>query len=240
MAAILDLLSDTKHRPFALPAGNWQYYQEWNNALFLHWKVPFEELRSCVPENLELDEFEGEFYVSLVAFRMQKIRPKNLPSVNFISDFEEINLRTYVVKDGKAGVYFMNIEAENYLSAWVARKLSGLPYEKSKISRIGNQFNSTNKLKNFKLHAEFEIREILSEKSHLDKWLTERYCLYLDENEQLFRFDIHHREWEIRKVGMKNLDLIYRFKNDYLIDKNPDLVHYSKGVQVIAWQKVRV
>lgn len=240
MSAIPNLLSEIHHRPFALPTGSWQYYQEWNNALFLHWKIPFDELRKSVPERLELDTFEGEAYISLVAFQMQKIRPKHLPAVKFISDFEEINLRTYVINDGKAGVYFLNIEAEKYLSAFVARKLSGLPYEKSNIFRKGNRFSSQNTFKKFHLEAEFEAKEKLETKTGLDHWLTERYCLYLEDRNQLFRFDIHHKEWEIRNVEIKKLSLSYELKNNYLINSHPDLIHYSEGVKVLAWSKVRI
>lgn len=240
MSAIPNLLSEIHHRPFALPTGSWQYYQEWNKALFLHWKIPFDELRKSVPERLELDTFESEAYISLVAFQMQKIRPKHLPAVKFISDFEEINLRTYVINDGKAGVYFLNIEAEKYLSAFVAKKLSGLPYEKSNIFRKGNRFSSQNTFKKFHLEAEFEAKEKLQTKTGLDHWLTERYCLYLEDRNQLFRFDIHHKEWEIRNVEIKKLSLSYELKNNYLINSHPDLIHYSEGVKVLAWSKVRI
>lgn len=240
MTAIPNLLSEINHRPFALPQGNWQYYQEWNNALFLHWKIPYDELRKSVPERLDLDTFEGEAYISLVAFQMQKIRPKYLPAVKFISDFEEINLRTYVIKDGKAGVYFLNIEAEKYLSAFVARKLSGLPYEKSNILRKGNRFTSQNTLKKFHLEAEFEAKEKLQAKTGLDHWLTERYCLYLEDRNQLFRFDIHHKEWEIKNVEIKKLNLSYQLKNNYPINGKPDFIHYSEGVKVLAWRKVKI
>ena len=143
--AIHDILAVTRHRPFNLPAGKWQYYQEWNNALFLHWKVPAATLRHLVPERLEIDTFHGESYVSLVAFTMENIRPRYLPAVKFISCFDEINLRTYVRHNGKAGVYFLNIEAGKYLSAVIARGLSGLPYEKAQISRQTNHYYSTNK-----------------------------------------------------------------------------------------------
>ena len=240
MTTILDILSDIAHRPFVLPTGNWRNYQEWNNALFLHWKVPYEDLRACVPESLELDSFEGEYYISLVAFQMQKIRPKGLPAVSFVSDFEEINLRTYINNDGKTGVYFLNIEAEKYLSALIARKMSGLPYEKSAILRIGNKFNSKNELKKFHLDAEFEIKEKLESKTDLDRWLTERYCLYLENGRKMYRYDVHHKEWEIKNVEIKQLNLSYALKNNYLINGQPDLIHYSEGVKVLAWSKVRI
>src|SRR5690606_15058900 len=101
MTDIADILIDTSHRPFQLPIGRWRYYQEWNDALILHWKVPFETLRKEVPKEFIIDTFNGDNYVSSVAFTMQKIRPKYLPSISFVSDLNEINLRTYICNDNK-------------------------------------------------------------------------------------------------------------------------------------------
>jgi uncharacterized protein len=108
MTDIDDIISNIAHRPFALPVGQWKYYQEWNNALFFLWIIPFDILRKCVPENFNIDTFDGRCYVSLIAFTMEKIRPKYLPSISFISNFDEINLRTYIDIDNKKGVYFLN------------------------------------------------------------------------------------------------------------------------------------
>jgi uncharacterized protein YqjF (DUF2071 family) len=238
MNEIYNILSDTSHRPYELPVGQWRYYQEWNKALFLHWVVPFEILRKCVPERLHIDSFDGLCYVSLVAFTMQKIRPRLFPAIKFISDFHEINLRTYIENDDKKGVYFLNIEAEKHLSAFVARKLSGLPYEKAIIQRSDKRYNSKNAIKNFALEAEFEIREKIVRKSALDKWLTERYCLYVDLKEKIVRFDIHHREWELQNVVIKHLEPGYKIADYDLSDKLPDLAHYSNGVKVLAWDSV--
>src|SRR5688572_28073305 len=118
---IVDILAETSHRPFELPAGNWQYYHEWNNALFLHWTIPYDVIRNCVPGALNLDTFNGDAYVSLVPFTMQRIRPRMLPAIGYVSDFDEINLRTYINNDGKAGVYFLSIESGKRLSAFIAR-----------------------------------------------------------------------------------------------------------------------
>jgi len=103
---IKDILNTTAHRPWKMPSENWKYYQEWNNVLFMHWQVELEALRPLVPKDMEIDLFGGKPWVSLVAFTMQKIRPKQLPSFPPISDFDEINIRTYVHYNGKPGVYF--------------------------------------------------------------------------------------------------------------------------------------
>lgn len=236
MDKIQNLLNQISHRPFEIPLGNWQYYQEWNKAIFLHWKVSYDLLRPLVPEKLIIDNFNGDCYVSVVAFSMQKIRPKYLPPVKFISDFHEINTRTYIDNDNKKGVYFLNIEAEKQLSAYIAKALSGLPYEKSKIQRGEKLYSSKNKKKDYFLEIDFETGEELEEKSKLDNWLTERYCLYLDQDDKFFRYDIHHKEWSLQTIDIKNLQLNYNL-GKIKINSSPDLVHYSEGVEVISWKK---
>lgn len=235
-----EVLSNTAHRPWELPVGKWQYYQEWNNVLFLHWEVPYGELRMLVPPQLDIDSFEGRYYVSLVAFTMQKIRPRNLPAVKFISDFHEINIRTYINNGGKQGVYFLNIEAEKRLSAFVARTLSGLPYERSVIRRTQKEYHSFNASKNLRLSASFNVTSILEDKTELDKWLTERYCLYLEDASSVFRYEIHHNEWEIRNVEFENLEVDYCIGNLKLSAGNLSLAHYSGGVQAMSWKKEKM
>ena len=239
MTDIEEIISEITHRPFSMPTGKWKYYQEWNNALFLHWTIPFNVLRKFVPDNLNIDTFEDKCYISLVAFTMKNIRPRYLPSVSFISDFAEINIRTYVENNGKRGVYFLNIEAEKSISALAAKLLSGLPYEKANIHRTDKQFTSINKKKNFSLDTEFEIQKVKENKTGLDKWLTERYCLYLDKGNELYRYDIHHKEWQIRNVVLKRLTLKYNIGSIQL-NEPPDLSHYSNGIKVIAWKRKKI
>jgi len=72
----------------------------------------------------------------------------------------------------------------------------------------------------------------------LDKWLTERYALVQDSGDHINEFEIHHKEWEMKKLKIDYLKLEYpRFKK--LINESPDLVNYSQGVQVIAWDKLK-
>lgn len=103
---VYEILKSTEHRPWKLPNGTWKFYQEWNNAIFLHWQVNLNELRKFVPEQLEIDLFENKPWISLVAFNMENIRPKNMPAFSPISNFHEINIRTYVKFGNKSGVYF--------------------------------------------------------------------------------------------------------------------------------------
>jgi len=77
---IKTILRDYNHRPWPIPTSPWRYYQEWLDLLFLHFQVDYDLLRPLVPVELQIDQHEGSCYVSLVAFKMKNIRPRNLPA----------------------------------------------------------------------------------------------------------------------------------------------------------------
>ncbi|CAG5084657.1 YqjF family protein [Parvicella tangerina] len=235
---ILEILNTTEHRPWKIPTGKWKFYQEWNNVVFLHYQVDLIELKKFVPEELEVDLFEGKPWISVVAFTMEKIRPKNLPSFPPISDFDEINIRTYVKSHGKTGVYFLSIEGGKNLSCKVAKGISELPYRFSKIKRTEHKYRPQNSELNDRLDIEYKIGKEQTVKSELDKWLTERYALFQDTGDSINEFEIHHLEWPINEIELQSLDINYpRFVK--LINEKPSKTHYSRGVQVIAWGKIK-
>ena len=233
---IQQILNTTSHRPWPMSTERWKFYQEWNNAIFLHYQVEIAELQLFVPKELEIDLFDGKPWVSVVVFTMEKIRPRSLPSFSPISNFDEINVRTYIKSGNKTGVYFLSIEGGKKLSCKLARVISELPYRFSKIKRTANQYTSRNREFNDKLNIEFTIGEALREKTKLDIWLTERYALFQDTESSINEFETHHLEWPINEIAFHKLDINYpRFAK--LLASQPGKVHYSKGVKVVAWGK---
>tara|TARA_R110002051_G_scaffold56046_1_gene103818 strand:+ start:5848 stop:6564 length:717 start_codon:yes stop_codon:yes gene_type:complete len=236
---IKEILSITKHRPWKMPSENWKFYQEWNNVIFLHFKVDLNELKKFVPEELEIDLFEGKPWVSVVAFTMERIRTKNLPSFSPISDFDEINIRTYVKSNTKTGVYFLSIEGGKLLSCKIAKAVSQLPYRYSKIKRTLNNYSSSNALCNDSLSIEYVIGKEVEQKSELEIWLTERYALFQDAKKTINKFEIHHVAWSINEIDFFKYKLNYK-RFDTLFEKEPEIIQYSKGVKVIAWGKCKI
>lgn len=239
------LLTSTAHRPWPLPGGRWKYYQEWNKALFLHWEIDAALIQPFLPPATTLDTFEGKAWLSIVAFTMQKIRPRHLPFFKPVSDFHEVNVRTYVIKDGKSGVYFLSLEAQKMLSVFISRNLSALPYQKASIRRSkqshSHMYSSINIPKQFRLHAVYDIVAQDYHKTALDRFLTERYCAYVDKKGVVYRYDIHHPEWPVQPVTIRELELQYKIGNIHITtDTPPQLAHYSSGVKVVAWGKEKV
>lgn len=238
--SIKKILKQTDHRTWDYPKQPYSFYQEWNRALFFHWKVDAAILQELIPDGLTVDLFNDEAYVSLVAFTMEKIRPRFLPPFAPISNFDEINLRTYVVKDDIPGVYFLNIEASKIISVAVSKLLSVLPYEHADMYRNNKDyFQSVFKKKNFSFETKYEIGAEITDKTDLDCFLTERYCLYVDANENLYRYDIHHIPWPLYQLTLYELQTDYVF-GDLNLNELPLKVQYSMGVQVVAWNKIQV
>lgn len=163
-----------------------------------------------------------------------------MPPFSPISNFDEINLRTYVVKDDIPGVYFLNIEASKIISVAVSKLLSVLPYEHADMYRNNKDyFQSVFKKKNFSFETKYEIGAEITDKTDLDCFLTERYCLYVDANENLYRYDIHHIPWPLYQLTLYELQTDYVF-GDLNLNELPLKVQYSMGVQVVAWNKIQV
>ena len=233
-----EILKITEHRPWKTPAGSGKFYQEWNDAIFLHWQVDLATLKKFVPEELEIDLFEGKPWVSLVAFTVENIRPKYLPSFSPISNFDEVNIRTYIKSGEKTGVYFLSIEAGKRLSCKVAKGISELPYRFSTIKRSKKAFECSNIGFKDQLKIQFQLGQEKTNKNELDKWLTERYALFQDTINSINEFEVHHLEWNIDEIELENIEVNYPRFNE-LINNKPDLTHYSKGVKVIAWGKIK-
>lgn len=230
-----DILKNTEHRPWAIPKESWAYYQEWNRSIFLHWPVDYHALRKQVPEELDIDTYNGQAWISLVAFTMEKTRPKSLPALSIVSDFDEINIRTYVRFKNKPGVYFLSMEGGKKLSCKVARLMSKLPYRYSKTSRSTNTYSAHNSTYNDRFSLAYKVKKEVVQKTALDKWLTERYALFQEHLETIISYEILHSPWTLQALDIKQVDVDYpRFKK--LIGGAVHKAHYSEGVQVLAWK----
>lgn len=171
--------------------------QHWSDLLLLHWPVSPEILRPTIPDDLDLDLFEGQAWASVVGFHLSGLRMRPIRWIPW-KDFDEVNLRTYVkTSDGKRGVWFHSLDSTDMFAVLGARILYGLAYRPAKITRsLSKQAISyqsyTNRL--FKkvparLDAQLDKSVGTSKivREPLDRFLLERY-----------------RFWARRKVGERS------------------------------------
>jgi uncharacterized protein len=233
---IEDLLATSDHRPWPMPQRRWAYYQEWRDVVFLHYQVDQDTLAAFLPRTLQPDLFEESAWISLVAFDMVNVRPWYAPAFSPISDFHEVNLRTYVRHGDRPGVYFMRIEAAKVISVALARTLSVLPYRHSKITRRRSEDDSRSfDVSSVAAHwaLRYRIGAPIDQVSTLDTWLTERYCLYQSARGHLHCYQVHHRPWllnNVKVIDPPHLDQWHELQLDTVTS-----AHYSSGVEVVSW-----
>lgn len=86
-------------------------FADWDRVLFLHYAIDPELLRPFVRPPLELDLYEGQAYLSLVAVTMRRFRPaRALPFAWVFPLFkcqQFLNVRTYVHHRDEPGALFL-------------------------------------------------------------------------------------------------------------------------------------
>ncbi len=193
------------YRPYPAPRLPYVMHQAWHELLFIHYRVPAEELRRVVPSSLPLDTFEGSAYIGIVPFMMRNVRPRLLPALPWLSFFPELNVRTYVLRDQRPGVYFFSLDAGNPVSVELARTFFHLPYYNATMECIAAgdevEYAST---RTDRRGAPAYFRAVyrpmgapfVPPRGSLEYFLTARYCLYTtDERGNVLRAEIHHRPW---------------------------------------------
>lgn len=112
------------------PARGAVMYQRWAELLFLHWSWDAAAVQRTLPRGLTVDTFDGRAWIGLVPFFMRKVRPRFCPTVPLLSDFLELNVRTYVHDaEGRPGVWFYSLDCNQWLAVKIARGFFHLRYE---------------------------------------------------------------------------------------------------------------
>ncbi|MBT5927834.1 MAG: DUF2071 domain-containing protein [Verrucomicrobia bacterium] len=239
-------LFKTDHRPWPLPSQRWKWRQSWLDLAFLHYPVSIEEIKQLLPERITIDTFGGKAWIGLVPFRMSGVMKRPFPNIPFFSSFLELNLRTYVVVDGKPGVWFFSLDTNSYPFVIGGRGIYNLPYHFAKCSIRKKddwfEFKSHRKEKDFNFQASYRSvgTEFYAKQNSFEHWSTERYCLYSSTRKgTLHRVEVHHEQWPLQRaeVNISTNDII-RSTGISVIDENP-ICHFSRGVNVISYGKER-
>jgi uncharacterized protein len=250
MSRTEQILGHADHRAYPAPDGPWAITMTWRDLLFMHWPVPAEELRSLIPSALTLDTFDGSAWLGVVPFRMTGVRPHFLPAVPWLSNFPELNLRTYVTAGGKPGIWFFSLDAHNPVAVRLARATFNLPYFDAGMSCDAK--DGEVRYRSVRTHkkappAEFAARyrpsgePFESRRGTLEDFLTERYCLYAaDGKGSVRRGDVHHRMWPLRPAEAEVETLRMTGQIGVELPDTPPLLHFSERLDVLAWPPRRI
>lgn len=114
----------------------WLVAQTEAELLFLSWPIAPTEIAGRIPVPLRLDLHEGEAWITLIPFRMERLHLRWLPPVPPFSRFAEVDCLTYVRLGGEAGIWFFRIDAGTLLGSVMGRALFALPYHHSRVRLV--------------------------------------------------------------------------------------------------------
>jgi len=238
------VLRETAHRPWPLPSGPWFMGQTWCNLLFAHWRVPRQALEAVVPRSLPLDTYDDSTWLGITPFRVQNLRLRGTPPVPGLSSFPEINVRTYVTVGGRPGIYFLSLDADSWSAVHAARRSYRLPYFRSRISAIedeegiafeASRVSGDGPATFFKAAYGPRGKPLPVRPGSLERWLSERYCLYtLDRRQRILRGEIHHPPWPLRPAWAKIETNTLATPFGLVLEGEP-LLHFSARQDVALW-----
>jgi uncharacterized protein YqjF (DUF2071 family) len=246
-----DPLAEVAHRPWPLPRQPWVMGQRWSDLLFIHRQAKLDAMRALVPPALTLDLYGGAAWVSVTPFYLSHLRPRGIPPLPWVSEFPELNVRTYVTYGGKPGVYFFSLDAGNALAVYAARLLYHLPYFRASMT-TGESRDGTRHYRSRRTHRGAPAAELSaryrpagpvthSKPGSLDHWLTERYCLYaLDTARRLYRAEIHHHPWPLQPAEAELERDTMAAAAGLALPAEPARLSFSRRLDVVVWAPERV
>jgi uncharacterized protein len=220
-------------------------YQSWRELLFLHWPCPASTIQAMLPRGLTVDTYDGQAWVGVVPFLMRNIRPRWSPSIPGISNFLELNLRTYVYdRHGTPGVWFFSLDANQRFGVWWGRTFYHLPYRSARMqARIDVRsrhvsFQSERRDAQPRLTCRYEYQPVGSERravpGSFEFFLIERYILFAHSPVgRLYSGQVHHPPYEISDVDLRHWDEhLLELGGLPLPGRRPEHAVVSKGVDV--------
>jgi uncharacterized protein YqjF (DUF2071 family) len=240
-------LDATEHRPWPIPERPWSWRQTWCDLLFAHWPIAVDRLRAVVPSSLTIQQFDGTAWIGVVPFRMEGVMRRPLPDLPWVSAFPELNVRTYVERDGKAGVWFFSLDASNSLAVWAARRFFHLPYFRASMQAVRRgdavHYRSHRASGNAAFEARYEPTSgpYTSTPGTLEHWLTERYCLFAESpDRRIFSTDVHHRPWPLQRAQADITRNTMLESQGLPVGDGVPVLHFSRRLDVIVWSPEQV
>ncbi|MFO0904830.1 MAG: DUF2071 domain-containing protein [Pirellulales bacterium] len=211
-----------------------EYRQCWNNVLFLHWTCSAETLQRRIPAPLQLATFQGQAWVSVILFRL-RVRPRWLPYVPGVSNLVELNVRTYVHYQGRTGIWFLGVYADNRLAVRLARWLTPIPYERRSLRYEGTAKDSAVRYQ-WRPDSFLSARPVgpiaAAAPGSLDEWLLELYRLFAAVNSRrLEEAEVVHPRWLVQPVEVEGAADEIGQELGLSLSRSPEVTHYSPGVR---------
>ena len=227
------------------PPGRPVLQMRWEKLLFLHWSWDPGEIQGTLPDGLFVDTFEGRAWLAIVPFLMSKVHPTGLPCVPWLSNFLELNVRTYV-HDGKGlpGVWFKSLVCNQPLAVELARSCFHLNYVHARMEALIDRNGICTYMARRRGCEEATFRygspggRAVAELGSLEFFLVERYVLFSAGREgRLYAGRVHHIPYRISPVLVEDWSFAPAMADGFVNPARPaDHVMMAEDLDVQAWR----
>jgi uncharacterized protein YqjF (DUF2071 family) len=229
---------------------------QWEHLVMANYAVRPETLHPYLPAGLQLDDFRGTYYLSLVGFMFRKTRLFGVP-VPFFGSFEEINLRFYVKRETeqglRRGVVFINETVPFRAVAWLANALYQEHYTavptSHKIHQDPNhtqvQFAWTHRKKKHSISVKAANERKPMNADSTEAFIYEHYYGYTGSVEgPTVEYEIIHPSWNVQQVVSHDIQCdfaaMYGADFAFLNSQKPESVMLADGSAVqVLWKRNR-
>jgi hypothetical protein len=239
------MLAMVDHRPYPIPTGRAMMFQGWDALLFAHWSFPADIVRALVPPQLDLETFNDAAWVGLVPFRMRGVRVLGTPTLGRLSNFPEVNLRTYVSHRGTPGVYFFSLDTTSRALIYGARMWLELPYFMASMAMRCDQ--TAIRIRSIRSQSRNSPASLIAAygpsapatqwmAGTLEHFLVERYRVYsVKRSGAVTALDVHHGPWNVApaQARIKENSMLSAAGLKHMLE--PELLHYSERQDVLLW-----
>lgn len=221
----------------------------WRQLLFENWSVDPDVMDAHLPDRLAPDEYDGSAWLSIIPFTNVAVRPKGVPESLGIR-LPELNVRTYVTRDGVPSVYFFSLDAQGISSVVGARLFHHLPYYYARISldwENGRRRFSSRRCHPGARPAHYEgtywptDEPFSAPDDSFAEFLVERYRFYTEAQDGSLRYtDVEHDPWTLYPASAEIETNTLLSAHGFAQPDAAPVYYYSPGLDVVTVRSKRV
>ncbi|MFC3958529.1 YqjF family protein [Halovivax cerinus] len=215
----------------------------WRHLLFENWPIEPSVMDAHLPDSLSPDVYDGSAWLSIVPFTNVAVRPKGLPESLGIR-LPELNVRTYVTRDGVPSVYFFSLDAQGIASVLGARFFHHLPYFYARITLAHSdgriRFRSRRRHPGAR-PARYEGTyrptgdPFQAPTDSFGEFLVERYRFYTEAQDGSVRYtDVEHAPWTLYPADADVVTNTLFSAHGFATSDGEPVYYYSPGLDVVA------
>ncbi len=224
----------------------------WVNVALLSYAVPDAILARRLPPGLALDRWQGQAFVSLVAFDFVDTRVLGVAWPGF-RRFPEVNLRFYVREGDRRGVVFLRELVPSRVVALLARVLYNEPYGVARLQSVtGTTSDRIHVVHEFpqrgrrqRITVEARCPPVAAVETGATHFFKEHAWGYgVDRRGRLLRYPVGHPPWRVYPDPAARVEVdfrsVYGPEWGFLTGRGPEHVALAEGSAVAVYPRERL